>query len=211
MRCLTLRRKRVFAAGVLAFLAMCILAGLYDTFPGDAAAMKWLQSHRDGFLDDAAQIASMPGHRLAAALSVTFLVLALLASRRWMDALMFASILAPVLVNMALKEIIDRPRPDMTILISQPTSPGFPSGHAEYAALLFLLLFYLAGELVGPRWLRWPLRVVLLLAILAVGASRVYLGVHWPSDVLGGYLLGALWVWAVLWARKRLTFGSRRS
>ena len=211
MRCLTLHRKRVFAAGVLAFLAMCILAGLYDTFPGDASAMKWLQSHRSGFLDDAAQAASLSGHRLVAALSVTFLVLALLARRRWMDALMFASVLVPVVVNMALKEIIDRPRPDMTILISPPTSPGFPSGHAEYAALLFLFLFYLAGELVGPRWLRWPLRVVLLLAILAVGASRVYLGVHWPSDVLGGYLLGALWVWAVLWARKRLTFGSRRS
>ena len=76
--------------------------------------------------------------------------------------------------------------------------------------LVFLLLFYLAGELIGPRWLKWPLRTVLVSAILAVGASRVYLGVHWPSDVLGGYLLGALWVWAVLWARKRLTSGSAR-
>ena len=51
-----------------------------------------------------------------------------------MDGLMFASVLAPVVVNMVLKEIIDRPRPDMTILISPPTSPSFPSGHAEYAA-----------------------------------------------------------------------------
>ncbi len=190
---------------------MCILAGLYDTFPGDASALKWLQSHRSGFLDDAARAASLPGNRLVAALTITFLVLALLGFRRWMDALMFATVLMPVLINVVLKEVIERPRPDMTILISQPTSPGFPSGHAEYAALLFLLLFYLAGELVGPRWLRWPLRMVLVSAILAVGASRVYLGVHWPSDVLGGYLLGALWVWAVLWARKRLTFGSRRS
>ncbi len=195
---------------MLAFLAMCILAGLYDTFPGDAAAMKWLQSHRSSFLDDAAQVTSLPGNRLVAALTVTLLVLALLTFRRWMDALMFASILAPVVVNVALKEVIDRPRPDMTILISPPTSPGFPSGHAEYAAVLFLLLFYLAGELVGPRWLKWPLRIVLVSAILAVGASRVYLGVHWPSDVLGGYLLGGLWVWAVLWARKRLTFDSLR-
>ena len=189
---------------------MCILAGLYDTFPGDAAAMSWLQSYRSSFVDDAAQVASLPGHRLVAALTVTLLVLALLAFRRWMDALMFASILAPVLVNMAIKQIIDRPRPDMTILITPPTSPGFPSGHAEYAALLFLLLLYLAGEMAGHRWMKWPLRVVLVSAILAVGASRVYLGVHWPSDVLGGYLLGALWVWAVLWVRKRLTFGSRR-
>ena len=195
---------------MLVFLAMCILAGLYDTFPGDAAAMKWLQSHRSSFLDNAAQVASFPGNKLVAALTIVLLVLSLLALRRWMDAVMFASILAPVVVNMALKEIIDRPRPDMTILISQPTSPGFPSGHAEYGALLFLLLFYLAGELVGTRWLRWLLRIALVLAILAMGASRVYLGVHWPSDVLGGYLLGALWVWAVIWARKRLTFGSRR-
>ena len=211
MRCPTLHRKRVFTVGVVAFFTMCILAGLLDTFPGDEAALKWLQSHRSGFLDDAARAASFPGHRLVAALTVTFLVLSLLAFRRWMDALMFVSILAPVVLNMALKEIIDRPRPDMTILISPPTSPGFPSGHAEYAALLFLLLFYLAGELVGPRWLRWPLRIALVLAILAVGTSRVYLGVHWLSDVLGGYLLGVLWVWVVLWGRKRLTFGSRRS
>ncbi len=206
-----MHRKRVFAAGALAFLVLCVLAGLLDTFPGDKAGLEWLQSHRSGFLDDAALVASLPGNKLVAALAITAIVLALLVYRRWFYALMFASTLVPVVVNMALKEIVDRPRPDMTIVISPPTSPGFPSGHAEHAAVLFLLLAFLAGELVGPRWLRWTLRVVLLLAILAVGASRVYLGVHWPSDVLGGYLLGALWVSAALWSRKWLTFGRSRS
>ena len=140
----------------------------------------------------AALVASLPGNKLVAALAITAIVLALLVYRRWFYALMFASTLVPVVVNMALKEIVDRPRPDMTILISPPTSPGFPSGHAEHAAVLFLLLAFLAGELVGPRWLRWTLRIVLLLAILAGGGFQGVPGGPLAQRCVGGIPAGGV-------------------
>ena len=75
-----------------------------------------------------------------------------------------------------------------------------------YALVLFVLLIYLAIQLIKTRWLRWAVQTVLGAAIVAVGASRVYLGVHWPSDVLGGYILGAICVVAILWVRKKGLF-----
>jgi membrane-associated phospholipid phosphatase len=65
----------------------------------------------------------------------------------------------------------------------------------------------LAQDLVARRRLRWTLQGLIVLLAAGVGASRVYLGVHWPSDVLGGYLLGILWVLEWRWLRERLPRG----
>ena len=72
------------------------------------------------------------------------------------------------------------------------------------------LLIVLVEELGVPTRVRRGLQIGLALLILAVGASRVYLGLHWPSDVVGGYLFGMLALLGLLWLRNRLT-NSRRA
>jgi undecaprenyl-diphosphatase len=83
-----------------------------------------------------------------------------------------------------------RPTPDLVHVFSQPGDFSFPSGHTVHYVVFLGFLCFLTWVLVRPRLLRWPLLGVTGALVLLVGLSRVYLGAHWASDVLGGYLLG---------------------
>ena len=184
--------------------AICYLAATFDTFPGDEVALEEFQGLRSGWLDDAAQAASFAANKSVAVSSILVLSLAMWLGQRRADAVAVFLALVPQGFNLAVKELVGRPRPDVSLLSSPLDTPGFPSGHAVHALLLFGLLLIIVGELIKPLWLRTAIQGMLGFAILACGASRVYLGVHWPSDVLGGYLLGGLSIVALLWVRKRL-------
>ncbi|MDI6894898.1 MAG: amidase domain-containing protein [Bacillota bacterium] len=98
------------------------------------------------------------------------------------------------LFETVLKVLVHRPRPELPHLVSAG-GYSFPSGHSFVSFVLYGYLVLLVGRL-APRW-RW-LRVPLLLVAVGIGLSRVYLGVHYPSDVLGGWALGAAWL-ALTW------------
>ncbi len=98
-----------------------------------------------------------------------------------------------ILLNLLLKESFGRPRPELVPHGAEVIHSSFPSGHSMGAAATYLTL----GALLARAQTRRRLRVYcLLLAILfttVVGFSRIYLGVHWPSDVLAGWIAGATW------------------
>lgn len=94
-----------------------------------------------------------------------------------------------------IKLLIDRPRPSIDPYPVYVSSQSFPSGHAGNSMITYLALALFA---LPERWRRPGLLAALLLA-LAIGATRPVLGVHWPSDVVGGWALGILWV--LLWSR----------
>jgi undecaprenyl-diphosphatase len=101
---------------------------------------------------------------------------------------------ARALNNWALKVTIERPRPsaEHVRFESQPDSFSFPSGHAESAFLLYGLIFYFASIHIHDwRW-RLPVQIACVVIIILSGIERVYVGHHWPSDVIGGYYIGAL-------------------
>lgn len=101
--------------------------------------------------------------------------------------------LLSILSNMALKRAIDRARPSEEHLVVVETL-SYPSGHAMSAMAFYGFLIYLLFQIKIPKWLRVVLIGLFIFMILAIGLSRIYLGVHYPSDVAGGFIAGLIWV-----------------
>lgn len=122
--------------------------------------------------------------------------------RRFADALVVLAAPLSCRVLVALqKELVERPRPPLDLRLVDVSSASFPSGHAANAAATFAcLVLFLPGA-------RRPLVIVAAaLLVVAIGLSRPLLGVHWPSDVVGGWAFGLAWAfaWAAL-ARRRIS------
>ena len=195
------------AAGVLLLtLVVTVLAAVYPTFPFDACGMAQIQGLRTGWLDAAAFVLDKAGGAPTGAIPAAVVVLTLLALRRPAAVLVLTVSLLALLGGDVLKELVDRPRPEHALYLPPPESLAFPSGHSAYAMVLCGFSFCVVGSLAASHPLKWAgikrtLQAALAAVILAMGASRVYLGVHWPSDVVGGYLWGmtVLIVVAILW------------
>ncbi|PPE69644.1 phosphatase PAP2 family protein [Caldimonas thermodepolymerans] len=123
----------------------------------------------------------------------------LLIVRRFGMAVMVAcSVLGGLGASHALKWLIERPRPDLVPHGVPVLTLSFPSGHATMSAVVYLTLAALLARLQPGRAAGGYLLAVAVLLTVGVGFSRVYLGVHWPSDVLAGWALGAGWAAACL-------------
>lgn len=133
----------------------------------------------------------------------------LLVQRLWLTAgLVLAATLGGSAIAGQAKYWVGRPRPELVDHLVQVTGLSFPSGHATNSAIIYLTMAGLVAQVARGRAVR---RYVLGLAVVLVGAigmSRVYLGVHWPSDVLAGWCAGtgwaALWWWIAATVRARL-------
>ncbi|QRK13710.1 phosphatase PAP2 family protein [Archangium violaceum] len=114
--------------------------------------------------------------------------------RRWRTlALVVGSTLGGAVVNSLLKSLFARPRPTVVPHLTQVLTESFPSGHAMLSAIVYLTLGALLAQLVDRRWLKAYLVGVVLALTLLIGLTRVYLGVHYPTDVLGGWMAGLGW------------------
>ena len=192
------------ATGILGGLALFILACAYPTFPGDEDAILKFQSLRTGWLDDVAVVFANLG-KVAVFLPATgVLVAVLLYVRRFGDVAMVLAGLILIWVGNGLKDLIVRPRPDYHMVGPDPSNFSFPSGHAILAIILGGVLVYLIERSVIPLALRRGIQIALVFVVVAMGASRVYLGVHWPSDVVGSYVFGVMALIGLVWLRKAL-------
>lgn len=191
---------------VIGFVVMAAFAAKHDTFPADL----WL-THRLQDVDSAAfrhtlrwtegvgDLPFLPVIWLGAAAAAALWI------GRWQGLLVLAT-MGGRLANAVLKDVVTRPRPSgemVEVSGHQPSSFSFPSGHAEGAVALYGFIFFLATVYVPNRRLRLLIQAACLWIIVVTGIERVYVGDHWPSDVVGGYYFGAL-VLGVLVAAERL-------
>lgn len=157
----------------------------------DEQISRWIHSHANPYFDQVMTTITFAGNPLPLIISTT--VLAFLLMRHYQFrrvALLYAgAAYTSFFLNSWLKRQFERPRPQLwQQIIPLPGDASFPSGHA----MISMTVYGLAAWLLAHHYPQWR-RVILLVAgllILSIGASRIYLGVHWPSDVLAGFLFG---------------------
>jgi undecaprenyl-diphosphatase len=160
---------------------------------------RWIVEHRTGALDDAFRVVTWLG---SATVLVPLLltVVGILWWRRH-PVLALGVVLActgTLLTVPLVKPVIGRARPPLDDRIAGAQGAAFPSGHSANVVAAFGVLAWVATRFVRRRWLRATIWIAAALVALAVGVSRVYLGVHWPSDVLSGWFVGVAWVAAAI-------------
>ncbi|MDP2726539.1 MAG: phosphatase PAP2 family protein [Dehalococcoidia bacterium] len=154
---------------------------------------------------------SVPGQTAVAESLIVIAAAALALRRQWLKAVFMLATSSSLAIIFFIKVATARPRPipettDRNWLLFPFEGSSFPSGHAVFYTVFFGMLGYLAWvHLTG--YLRWAAVTVCAALILLVGPSRVFLGAHWPSDVVGGYLIGGAWLMVLVgaydWARSR--------
>jgi undecaprenyl-diphosphatase len=138
----------------------------------------------------------------------------LLVQRLWLTALLTvaASVSGGMVVDVT-KNWVGRARPDIVERLIDVSNTSFPSGHATNSAVCYLTLAALGTQVVRDRASQRYLVAAAVLLVGAIGISRVYLGVHWASDVMTGWSFGTLWALAWWWlgASARAAIGGERS
>jgi membrane-associated phospholipid phosphatase len=180
-----------------AAVAFAILARFNESFPGDVSLIRWVRTRQYPVITAFMKAVSVIGKSwlligMAGATALGLFVAQRRRGERSSEYLAAVGTLVIMVICPILQIPIDRSRPpaDLVGLNDQIGGLSFPSGHAYQSFVLFSFLIYLAAILISRTWLRRSVQALLAFLILSIGVSRVYLGAHWPSDVLGAYLLG---------------------
>jgi undecaprenyl-diphosphatase len=145
------------------------------------------------------QAITMLGSAQGLAIVVVVAAVILFLRRAWVEALaLIAASAGAGLLDAALKLWFHRDRPSVAWALARESTFSFPSGHATLSLVVYGMILYLILRLSHSRFLDAAATLIALPLILAIGLSRVYLGVHYPSDILAGYLAGAIWLLAMI-------------
>ena len=152
----------------------------------DPIGAKWLEEMmRD--------ITALGGVGLLVFISFTVLIFLLIERYHRVALIFFIFIASGILLSFALKHGFSRPRPDIVAHGSYVYTSSFPSGHAMMSSLIYLSIAGMLSHLSFRRRIKTYFFVVALILTIAIGISRVYLGVHYFTDVIGGWVLGSGW------------------
>jgi undecaprenyl-diphosphatase len=162
---------------------------LFFRAPGDTSdpiGPWWLEVA----MRDITSLGSMTVLAIITAAVIGFL---LISGRRATPLLVLVSVAGGTALSSLLKLGVDRPRPDLVARLVDVHTLSFPSGHAMLSAVTYLTLGALLARVLHGRAVKTYVLAVAVVLTIAIGLSRVYLGVHWPTDVLAGWCAGAAW------------------
>jgi undecaprenyl-diphosphatase len=196
----------VVALGVVLLFGVLLTPHFIHNGPTsfDSHVTRWFLDRRSDALSTVMKAVTWLGSS-AVIVPVALLVVAvLLVKHAWYPAVFLALCVAGAsLLSVVSKHIIDRDRPPEAIRLQHTTTSSFPSGHATQAAATYLALAFVLVAVSRSSKLHVIGWIAAGMVIAAVGVSRVYLGVHWATDVIAGWLLGITWTTGV-----RLSFGN---
>ncbi len=206
-----LKVDRRIALVFVLMLAFAILlsyaAAKFPVLPLDLKAYEELKEQGSPLFDSLMTWVSNLGE-LAIAMTLTTIAMLIFAVRRkWLESIFILVSTSSVLVAFVLKELIHRTRPfpvaqNVTGFFQSANQYSYPSGHVLFFVVFFGFFAYLAWIHFTGRG-----RVIVIaicgVLIVLIGPSRVFLGAHWASDVLGGYIIGTLWLFLLILAYQR--------
>jgi membrane-associated phospholipid phosphatase len=202
------------AAGAAATASFALVATAMEvgfTERVDSHVLHWFAERRTPLMDRLMLEVTTLGNGLVLFILVgTVSAFLWLTHHRWSVYLLIVGVVGGQLLNNALKEIFARPRPDTVPGLAHVVTPSFPSGHAMTAIIAYGAVAYLVGRLEPTRAMRLTTWSLAAFIVLAIGLSRVYLGVHYPSDVIAGFVAGLAWLFFVAASVKAIRFFSPR-
>jgi undecaprenyl-diphosphatase len=191
--------NRVVEGETRAFDAAIILAFRDSSNLSEPIGPVWLQiMFRD--------ITALGGYAVVTLISLAVIGYLLMDGKRAAALLVLVSVGGGAVLSNLLKFAIERPRPDLVARLIEVNTPSFPSGHATLAAVTYLTLGALLSRVEARRRAKIYVLTVAVALTFLIGVSRIYLGVHWPTDVLAGWCLGAAWAmlcWRIAIALQR--------
>ena len=186
-----------FACLLLPLWGFASLVGEYHekaVFPFDAPILDTLHSYTTPSLDRFFIIMTRLGYLWGVMPLDVMVLVFLLFRRRFRDGLFFGiAIIGSAVLNIVAKNHYARLRPDLWLSIAPETTYSFPSGHAMGSITLAMTLIILCW----PTRARWPSVIGGIVFVVLVGTSRVYLGVHYPSDILAGWTAATAWTFGI--------------
>lgn len=190
----------VFEGDTAAFDRHVLLLFRHSADPASPVGPPWFQ-------EMARDVTSLGSYALLGLMLVIALGYLLLMRKRGAAAFLVVSVMSGQILSMILKDVFERPRPDIVPQAARVFTTSFPSAHAMVSAVTYLTLGLVFSRFVPDQRLRTYIVSLAIFLTLLVGVSRVYLGVHWPTDVLAGWCVGSAWAvlcWSIaLWLQKR--------
>lgn len=200
--------KSVFSKGnellillVTLFFILALFAHLVPYFGLDIQISHWLQSYKQTWFMSLMKNISVLGNAkvLPLFILISFSTLYLL-KKKTAAVVNLLSVIGTLLLSEFLKIIIDRPRPiaSMVSIYTKVNDKSFPSGHTMVYTIIFGFYLYLVLANYPKKITKYFFLFILSIPLILIGFSRIYLGAHWFSDVLGGYLLGSICLYFVI-------------
>jgi len=175
------------------FVTLAVLAKL-DALPWDRPITEWIADHRTSGLNEFwRNVTELGGDRVGYVVVVVCAVLAWPRCRPLALAIVALALARPVIV-IVLKEIIARDRPPASLAITHPGGYSFPSGHPFSVAASWGFIPLVVALYTQRRWIWWASVVVVWSMVVVIAGSRVYLGAHWATDVIGTLSLAVVFV-----------------
>jgi len=194
---------------LLAFLLLLLLALLlsyaaarFPILPFDMKSYEELQEQASPHFDEIMRWISALGE-LSIAMALTAIAMLTFALRRqWLEAIFILATISSVLLVLVLKDFVQRSRPfpvaeNASGFIQSIDQYSYPSGHVLFFVVFYGFFAYLAW-IHFARWVRMIVIAICGALIVLIGPSRIFLGAHWASDVLGSYIIGAIWLFVLI-------------
>ncbi|PAW93319.1 hypothetical protein CKK33_07315 [Mucilaginibacter sp. MD40] len=200
------RRQRLMLWVVLlitaGFVSLSVFVHIYPDLSIDLRLSRDIQRHQNSFIDALMYAISTPGYMPESVIMVglTALLFFLCKYKKAAGFILLTGVSG--LVSTIVKVLVNRPRPSDTLvrIVKKTAQQSFPSGHVLFYVVFFGFMMLLMMQLEGvPKWIKYPIIVISAFLIFTIPVSRIYLGAHWFTDVVGGFLLGLICLYVLSW------------